>query len=535
MSRRTFAQALTNYSVDDTVLALTSMTFPVGGSTGPHVHLTAAAPPVAPATPSGTPRWAGVIGVEGELTGDGRLIEKNALRWENLPIPFRYVSSDMGMHDGAVVVGQIDKISRGRNGEILGEGTWDPNSVYGQEAMRLVDEGLQTGVSMDLDDVSFEIRVAAELLDEAPLGGLLLAIGDDEEAPALPEPDADGRVKVAEIGSDDEIRVTTSGRIRAATLVSIPAFAGAQIHMADATDMPAEPSTKDECSCTEGDPAYDPNCVCPEAPAAAAASGLRLVAAAAPVEPPAAWFNRPALTGPTAVVITKDGQMYGHLATWDSCHIAHLHNGCTPPPHSATGYAYFHTGAVLTAEGAQIPTGRITMNTRHAGDNLSMAATLAHYEDTGAAVADVVCGEDEWGIWVAGALRPNLTPNQIRELRAAPLSGDWRRVAGNLELCAALAVNVAGFPIPRPAGLVAGGVMQSLVAAGMLPPRLVVQPGTPRALSDDDLMYLKRLADRERAADSIKAAASVVPDAAELARRVHMANLTVRAHRKAGQ
>src|SRR5512140_1814785 len=149
MPRRTFAQTLVAYSVDDSVLALTSMTIeacrPCEETSSP--HLTAAAPPpVAPVT-TGTPRWSGVIGVEGELTGDGRLIEKGALRWENLPIPFRYVSSDVGMHDGAVVVGAIDKISRGKNGQILGEGPWDPASPISQEAMRLVAEGLQTGVS----------------------------------------------------------------------------------------------------------------------------------------------------------------------------------------------------------------------------------------------------------------------------------------------------------------------------------------------------------------------------------------------------
>src|SRR6478752_6788873 len=44
-------------------------------------------------TPPSTTRvpWSGIIGVEGELTGDGRYIEHNALRWENLPLPMRYV------------------------------------------------------------------------------------------------------------------------------------------------------------------------------------------------------------------------------------------------------------------------------------------------------------------------------------------------------------------------------------------------------------------------------------------------------------
>jgi hypothetical protein len=52
-----------------------------------------------------------------------------------------------------------------------------------------------------------------------------------------------------------------------------------------------------------------------------------------------------------------------------------------------------------------------------------------------------------FGIWFAGALRPCLAKEDIRALRAAPLSGGWRQIDGNLELVAALTVNVPGFPI----------------------------------------------------------------------------------------
>jgi hypothetical protein len=83
-------------------------------------------------------------------------------------------------------------------------------------------------------------------------------------------------------------------------------------------------------------------------------------------------------------------------------------------------------------------------------------------------VADVVAGEDEHGIWLAGGLRPSVSAEQVRELRGASLSGDWRSIGGNLELVAALAVNVPGFPVPRvQAGLAASGVQTALVAAGV--------------------------------------------------------------------
>jgi hypothetical protein len=94
-------------------------------------------------------------------------------------------------------------------------------------------------------------------------------------------------------------------------------------------------------------------------------------------------------------------------------------------------------------------------------------AAASHYDNTGTVAADVRAGEDEYGIWVAGALRSTLTDEQIREFRAAPLSGDWRRIGGRLELVAALAVNTPGFPVPRTRArvLVASGHQQSVIAA----------------------------------------------------------------------
>jgi hypothetical protein len=485
-----------------------------------------------------TGNWAGTIGTEGEMTGDGRLIEANALRWENLPLPLRYVSSDVGSHDGAQVVGQITSIHRGSNGAIEAEGTFDTGSAAGLEAMRQVEQGLTDGVSMDLDDVSFEVRIAQEVMEGDGFFPMFLAAEEptDPDAPAV---DSDGRVTVMEIGADDEVRVTTDGRIRAATIVAIPAFAGAKIHLTGTTEtaavetdaLPAAPAGlmpdgTSPCSCDDTSPDFDPDCDCSAGSAAAAAS---LVAAAAPMEPPAAWFNSPKFTGPTPLTITKDGQVYGHLGTWDTCHISYAMGGqCVTPPHSPSNYAHFHYGAVMTAEGAEIAVGHITMDTRHAGKHDGPTVAMSHYEDTGTVIADVRAGEDVWGVWVVGALRPNATPLQIRALRSAPLSGDWRTYGTDLELVAALCVNVPGFGVPRPSGLVAGGAVRSLVAAGMLAPRQVKRPGTEGALSLDDLRYLKRLADRERREEQALVASGSLPNAVDLARRVRASSLAMR-------
>jgi hypothetical protein len=430
--------------------------------------------------------WSGTIGFEGEMTGDGRMIQANALRWENLPIPFRWVGEDSGFHDGAQVVGRILAVER-KGSAINASGDFDLGSEAGREAARQVGENLVTGVSMDLDDISFEIRVAADLLN-----GMMA----DPFAPTgEQETDSEGRVTVLEVNADDEVMVTTDARIRAATLVAIPAFEGARITLDSGSSVPA------------GSPVEDGE----------EEVGLALVAGGFPLEPPAAWFSDPHLEVATPLVVTAEGRVYGHLATWGTCHTS-FQGQCVTPPNSESDYAYFRTGSVMTAEGAEIGVGHITLDTLHAKPGATANAALAHYENTGRAVADITVGEDAVGIWVAGALRPGTTPEQVRVLRASPISGDWRRYGHSLELVAALAVNVPGFPIPRPQGLVASGSMLSLVASGMLAPSKVIPPG-PGSLSTDDLRYLKRLADRERREEEARAA-GLRDDASALARRV---------------
>lgn len=165
----------------------------------------------------------------------------------------------------------------------------------------------------------------------------------------------------------------------------------------------------------------------------------------APIVPPSAWFADPELNAPTPLTVTDEGRIYGHLAVWGQCHIGHT-NRCVEPPASITNYAHFLTGEILCDDGSRFPVGQITMNGNHAPHNLGAQATSAHYDNTALAAADVTAGEDAFGIWVSGAIRPDLHPNQIRGLMASDVSGDWRRIGGNLELVAILSVNVPGFP-----------------------------------------------------------------------------------------
>jgi ketosteroid isomerase-like protein len=193
-----------------------------------------------------------------------------------------------------------------------------------------------------------------------------------------------------------------------------------------------------------------------------------LMAGAAPVAPPKEWFDDPKLTGPTPMHIGDDGRVYGHVAVWDTCHVG-IGDSCVKPPKTATSYAYFHTGEVKTEDGSRVPVGRLTYGGGHAAPNLGYRAAAEHYDRTSNTGAYVRAGEDEHGIWVAGMLAPDADEAAVFKMRAAPLSGDWRRVGGNLEMVAALHVNTAGFPIPRVLTAGADQDAFSLVAAGALP------------------------------------------------------------------
>ena len=185
-----------------------------------------------------------------------------------------------------------------------------------------------------------------------------------------------------------------------------------------------------------------------------------------PITPPGAWFEDPQLPAKTPLIVEEDGRVYGHLAAWGECHRDVTMRECVLAPKSKLGYAPYHLGTVLTAEGETLRVGKIVMDTRHADIRLGYAATALHYDNTGDEIAVVRAGEDEYGIWVAGAIVPEATPRKVAKLRRSPLSGDWRREQGALELTAALAVNAPAFPVYS----MENEEQMSLVAAGTVYP-----------------------------------------------------------------
>lgn len=478
------------------------------------------APKDAEAAPDG--RWEGVIAREGEMTGDGRMIEDGALRWDDLPIPLRVAFKDVGGHDGAEVCGRIEAVERREGGDIYATGTFDLGSAVGAEAFRQVSEQMSNGVSIDTDDVTFRIMAKADMPEDDVAGS---GNGEDSGTDA----DPDGRVKVAAMSSSDELMVIESARLRAATLVAVPAFATARVYAAGQAPSTSETSERGENVDSEEKMVRSAD--------ADPLSRDSLTAAAIPTAPPEAWFKDPNLTGPTALAVEDDGRVYGHIAAWGTCHIGQV-GKCVEPPTSPSNYAYFRTGALRTAEGTSVAVGHLTMGTGHAGPRDSANAAAEHYDNTGTVFADVAAGEDAYGIWVAGSLRPGITAEQVRVARSAPISGDWRTIRGSLELVGALAVNVPGFPVPRPQGLLASGEVKSLQASGVVAhddsAARAAHPSSRMrgdGLTLGDISYLKKLAESERrrdlqratAADKMRARverAGTLAKAASMARRL---------------
>lgn len=413
-----------------------------------------------------------VLAVEGVATSDKRFIDVGALTWRELPLSLMAIIEDS--HGGmpqtvSVNVGRIDGISRmnGNGGTKLidATGVFDDQDTVAVQIARKVADKFYRGVSIDVGSVESELEVIEEDEDGWPI---------------------------------DWLDHLTAGQIAMATVCGFPAFEDAFIEVTD-MDALAEAEGGIAASATPDDTITLPQ----QAPGETWRL-VALVAAGGPVEPPSEWFADPALPALTALTIQDDGRVFGHLAGWGTEHTA---MPGMRPPRSASAYAYFHTGAVRTNDGQDLPVGHLTLDTGHAPTRgITPQQAMAHYDNTGTVWADVRCGEDAWGIWVAGAMRPNLPDDVLRAARAAPLSGDWRKLAGEWELIAGLSVNVPGFPVPRAVVASVNGEALAMVAAGALAVRrhgLHTTPGMfdPSMLRDavaEALAPLQPLIARER-------------------------------------
>ena len=218
------------------------------------------------------------LAFENQQTGDGRVFAPGALFWTGAgPWPLQYADEMQGGHDGAQLAGAIYEM--GRDGDrIPGAGVLYMNQMAGVEAAMLLNQGAPLGVSVDLDDVDLEMvdatpgaaeayrtkLITASVLQTEDGGWLVtgkttsdlsasganmaltsrnvsFTVSADGTVPgnvvglvaAAGDPDSVDGVVVDTQKSGDYLLRITRGRIRGATLVSIPAYADARIVMDD--------------------------------------------------------------------------------------------------------------------------------------------------------------------------------------------------------------------------------------------------------------------------------------------------------------
>ena len=378
--------------------------------------------------------WSGVLVVEGVPTGDGRQFASGSLTWPEvgetvsleLPLGWMYERAHGGMStDKVALVGRIDTITRKGN-ELHGTGLIDLDSHWGREAARLMgtreDPGFLAGVSIDADDPEDPRGLNIEYV--FPDSCALEEMPDDEPLP--------GEEMALECMMP-EMEIYHSGRIRAATLVDIPAYVEARLYL----DEPV-----------------------PEAPAIEAeAVDMPLMASSftmtIPDLPPVAWFEEPRDEPEIgAITITVDGRMFGYLAPAQVAHRG-IRDKRVTVPMGNVDYGIWMNRVTLADDGSgsytRVATGPITMDCGHAAASPRVvgAARREHYDNSCSIVATVRVGENSRGVWIAGAVLPDVTPDQIRRMMACQLSGDWgphREKPGKRELAGALLVPVPGFP-----------------------------------------------------------------------------------------
>jgi len=374
-------------------------------------------------------------------TRDGRKVHGDGFEPFDLPRSLKAQFRVTGGHDNAEIAGRLDEVIVHDDGTVSGRG-WFLNDENGRRAAFLVKTQAFRGNSVDLS-----------------------------------VQDKDVQVNFIE-GEDGMFSIEydfVQSRLAATTLVAEPAFENAGARIPDGWEVEgAEPLAE------------------------------AIVAAASEAKPEHAFcfsvvkdrpkaktenFTDPGLTEVTPMFVDTDDRVFGHVAAWNEVHLALG----IPVPRSRTNYAYFANRSVETEDGF-VATGPLVIGGNHADVTLNMNEAIDHYANTCAAWADVTIGEDEFGIWISGQVRPGTKAETVYAGRASGVSGDWRWVGAGHELISVLSVNTPAFPTPRAFGH-SEGHMLTILSAGFVKPH-VVTPAT-----DPNIAFVAKQMARARLAE----------------------------------
>ena len=374
-------------------------------------------------------------------TRDGRKVHGDGFEPFDLPRSLKAQFRVTGGHDNAEIAGRLDEVIVHDDGTVSGRG-WFLNDENGRRAAFLVKTQAFRGNSVDLS-----------------------------------VQDKDVQVNFIE-GEDGMFSIEydfVQSRLAATTLVAEPAFENAGARIPDGWEVEgAEPLAE------------------------------AIVAAASEAKPEHAFcfsvvkdrpkaktenFTDPGLTEVTPMFVDTDDRVFGHVAAWNEVHLALG----IPVPRSRTNYAYFANRSVETEDGF-VATGPLVIGGNHADVTLGMNEAIDHYANTCAAWADGCVGEDEFGIWFSGQVRPGTKAETVYAGRASGVSGDWRWVGAGHELNSVLSVNTPAFPTPRAFGH-SEGHMLTVLSAGFVKPHVVTPTTDPNIAFVVKQMARARLAE----------------------------------------
>lgn len=371
---------------------------------------------VAAADPAGRIPVEGALCVEGEMTGDGRLIDAGAVYWDGmLPVPIIFDRMD-GDHDGPTI-GAITNLERRDNGAIWGVGYMSATDDHDTQtlitrAMELLEEGA-VGVSLRFDSEVVEVRVKKELMEESELPSEM----DDGDGGMV---EIDGRVVVATYSADDAVYAFTSARVRHLAIVDTAADVNASLQLTGAVaaaGVIGDWSGNEHFfnSPTFGDPSVD--------------GRLRY-------DPERyAWSCPPTLNQET-------GHVFGHITPQGICLRGRPDRCVTPPDGDLEGFMRGHAPAA-----GGLRTGVICAGGGHCGVGVGAEEATKFYDNTGRAIADVRVGKDQYGIWFSGMARPGAKEEDLYGFAASDVSGHWEYTrSGKMSLVGLPAVNIGGFP-----------------------------------------------------------------------------------------
>ena len=421
------------------------------------------------AAAAGGTQWTAILCVAGQPTVDGgikRVLDTQSGSWLPLPRPLALLddSPHADVTTRSPICGRIDQIWWAGNvcqaSGVFFDDSDDPHlQMAGSKAAALVAELRgQLGVSVDLlPDFDYELMVwngsslaPIEEMDSAEMDVANDPTARNYDGPSDPNapngPASEANLptdipdmEVEEDSDESELVACLSNwTIAGATICPVQALTQATISIvASGQGFVAMGAL------TEGGFRWHTPAAFLEPTLTASAAGL------APTEPPRDWFFVDEADEPTPLTVTDDGQVFGHIGLWNSCHTA-FQDRCVPPPKSPSDYAGFHLGEISDADGNRVEVGTLTMDTNHAPKQMGALAARAHYDHTGTAAAYVRASDGKHGIWVCGSLSARLDAADAQALMAAKPSGDWRNIFGKgRDMLGALMVNYPGFVVPR--------------------------------------------------------------------------------------